>query len=102
MENENNQQQTPLSQVASMMIDAMRKLENKDIDFKTAQSLAMMGKTVIDAHQAELETVKALKALQVGGLINDHIKYLEPQEPKKIAPKISRKQEDEWLAQDRL
>lgn len=84
-----------------MMIEAMKKLENKELDYKQASSMAILGKTVIDAHHAELETVKTLKALQVGGIINDNIQYLEPS-GKKVIPKIDKEEEDKWLKQDRL
>lgn len=70
---------TPLKEVTTMMIEAMRKLEAGTIDKATAQAMALCGKQVIDAHKAEVDTIATLHALQRGGIISDDIQYLEPQ-----------------------
>lgn len=76
--NKKNPVPTALANVANMMIDAMRKLEAGELNAATAQAMALCGKQVIDAHNTELKTVLALKALQDGGIINDQLQYLEP------------------------
>lgn len=63
---------------AKMMLDAMKRLNNKEISPQEAQGIAVLGKGVIDAANAEINFIKTCKAMPKGGLFGTAMIYLEP------------------------
>lgn len=65
---------------AEMMLDAMRKLNNKEINPQEAQGIAVLGKGVIDAANAEISFIRTVKGMPSnGGMFGKTILYLEPE-----------------------
>jgi len=65
---------------AKAMLDAMHKLTAKEITPHEAQGIAMLGKGVIDAANAEINFIKTVKAMPSdGGMFGKRVLYLEPE-----------------------
>lgn len=64
---------------AKMMLDAMKALKEKKITPQEAQGVAMLGKGVVDAAQAEINFIKTCKAMPKNGLFGQKLIYLEPE-----------------------
>lgn len=77
MENENNETMTLTA--ARMMLDAMKRLNEKQITPQEAQGIAVLGRGVIDAANAEINFIKTCKAMPKGGLFGTSMIYLEPE-----------------------
>ena len=67
-----------LRQASEMMLDAMRKVRDKNMDPKEATAIAQLGMGVINAANAETSFIKTVRGLPRGGIFGDHIQYLEP------------------------
>jgi len=74
----------PMTTVAAqMMIDAMRDLREKKIDAKDAQAIAQLGIGVVNAANAEIQFIRATKAIPLGSGMGTKMNYLEPGTGKK-------------------
>lgn len=71
--------ETIIRSTAETMVDTMKKLSSGEITPDVAKAICLCGKTVIDAHNAELKLIHELKALQKGGMVDGDLVYLEPQ-----------------------
>lgn len=72
-------EETMTTTAAKMMLDAMKRLNNKEISPQEAQGIAVLGKGVIDAANAEINFIKTCKAMPKGGLFGTAMIYLEPE-----------------------
>lgn len=72
-------EETMTTTAAKMMLDAMKRLNNKEITPQEAQGIAVLGKGVIDAAQAEIQFIKTCKAMPKNGLFGTQMIYLEPE-----------------------
>ncbi len=74
-----NEKQEPIVRTAAdIMIGAMKDLKEKKITPQEAKGIALLGKGVIDAANAEIKFIRTVKALQRGGIFSNNIQYLEP------------------------
>jgi len=69
-----------VNEAAEIMIQAMKDLKEKKIDTKEAQTIAQLGIGVVQAANAEVQFIRATKALPKGGIFGDDIRFLEPPE----------------------
>lgn len=74
-----NNDESMTTTAAKMMLDAMRRLNQKEITPQEAQGIAVLGKGVIDAAQAEIQFIKTCKAMPKNGLFGKTLVYLEPE-----------------------
>lgn len=69
----------PMTTVAAqLMIDAMRDLREKKIDAKEAQAIAQLGVGVVNAANAEIQFIRATKAIPDGSGMGNKMQFLEP------------------------
>jgi hypothetical protein len=64
---------------ATMMLGAMRDLREKKIEAKEAQAIAQLGMGVIQAANAEIQFIRATKAIPCNSGMGDRMRFLEPQ-----------------------
>lgn len=67
-----------IREASELMIQAMHDLREKKIDTKEATALAQLGMTIVQAANAEVQFVKASKAVLHGGIFGDDVRMLEP------------------------
>lgn len=80
MPNENSQQNASvLNSTIKELSETMQKLKNGTMDVKTAQTMVMIGNTVINAANAETNFIKAVKAIPCNSVFGTNMRYLEPQ-----------------------
>jgi len=80
---------------AKTMLEAMTKLKNKEITPQEAQGIAMLGKGVIDAVNAEINFIKVTKAMPNNGLFGNELKFIEPDVNEKQMLKLERRIHDD-------
>jgi len=69
----------PMTTTASeIMIQAMRDLKDKKIDPKEAQAIAQLGIGVVQAANAEIQFIRATKAIPSGSGMGNKMQFLEP------------------------
>lgn len=79
MQQEMNTDESMTTVAARTMLEAMRKLSNKEITTQEAQGIAMLGKGVIDAANVEVNFIRTMKAMPSnGGMFGKKVVYLEP------------------------
>lgn len=76
---EKEKEENLTGEAVRIMIDAMKKLRAKEITPQEAQGIAMLGKGVIDAANAEISFIKTVKALPVHGVFSNNIQFIEPE-----------------------
>ncbi len=69
-----------VTEAAELMIQAMKDLREKKIDTKEASAIAELGMGVVQAGNAEVQFVRATKAVVNGGIFGSDIRMLEPPE----------------------
>lgn len=69
----------PMTTIASeLMIEAMRDLKAKKIDAKDATAIAQLGIGVVQAANAEVQFIRATKAIPNGSGMGNKMQFLEP------------------------
>jgi len=92
MPNETSQQDmSVLSSTIATLQDTMKRLQDGNMDVKTAQTMVMIGNTVINAANAETNFIKAVKAIPCNSVFGTHMRYLEPQIDDKEAKAYEKK-----------
>jgi hypothetical protein len=71
------------TEVAELMIQAMKDLTAKKIDAKGATAIAQLGIGVVQAANAEIKFMQVTKAIPTHGVYGTDIRFLEPPEPSK-------------------
>lgn len=93
----NNENKAMTTEAAQMMLEAMRALKEKSMTPQEATSMAVLGKTVIDAANAEIQFIRTVKAMpNNGGMFGKNVVYLEPE-----ADKEALKEQDKRLAHEK-
>ena len=73
-------QKPMIREAAELMIQTMKDLREKKIDAKEAQTIAQLGMGVVQAANAEVQFVRASKAVLNGGIFGSDVRMLEPPE----------------------
>lgn len=74
-------EKTPMvREAADLMIQAMKDLREKKIGPKDAQAIAQLGIGVVQSANAEVQFVRATKALLPAGVFGSDVRFLEPPE----------------------
>lgn len=63
---------------AELMVQAMHDLRAKKIDAKEATAMAQLGIGIVQAANAEVAFIKAVKGLPMNGAMGNKVSYLEP------------------------
>ena len=66
------------AQACEIMIQAMKDLKEKKIDTKEAQAVATLGIAIVQACNAEVQFIRATKAIPVGSAMGKTMDFLEP------------------------
>ena len=69
-----------VAQASELMIQAMKDLSAKKITPQEAQSIAQLGVGVVAAANAEIQFIRATKAIPTDGAFGTDMKFLEPGE----------------------
>jgi uncharacterized protein YaaN involved in tellurite resistance len=67
-----------VTEAAEMMLQAMKDLGVKKIDAKDAQAIAQLGIGVVQAANAEVNFIKATRAMPTDGTFGTNVRFLEP------------------------
>jgi len=66
------------TQACEIMIQAMKDLKDKKIEAKDAQAVATLGIAIVQACNAEVQFIRATKAIPVGSGMGNKVDFLEP------------------------
>lgn len=72
-----------VTEAAEIMIQAMKDLKEKKIDTKDAQAIATLGIGVVQAANAEVQFIRATRAMPKGGSFGDDVQFLEPDDQRR-------------------
>jgi uncharacterized protein YaaN involved in tellurite resistance len=67
-----------VTEAAELMLQAMKDLGVKKIDAKDAQAIAQLGIGVVQAANAEVNFIKATRAMPTDGTFGTNVRFLEP------------------------
>jgi hypothetical protein len=69
-------------EAAELMIQTMKDLSAKKIDSKDAQVIAQLGIGVVQAANAEVQFIRATKAIPVDGTFGTDMRFIDPPDAK--------------------